>query len=392
MSELTREVLKALIDDDAHGLLIPEFKPEPVTNADILANRFEEINEFIDEHDRNPDPYNRDDIGEFQLGHRLQAILDNPEYRKSLEHLDRHELFQSSDATAPESIEDLLNSDDPLLGGLLDPGSSDTADIFELKHVPPPSKESPDKVAKGRPCEDFELFEQRFVDCHADLRQGRRELKTFRNPSTIKEGFFYIQRGMLVYVAEIGELTKKSPGLDGRMRCIYENGTESDLLLQSLARGLYEDGKIVTEPKDTYAETFETPDHIKAGHVYVARSHSTDQSLARFSNLHKIGYTTNDPESRVAGAANDPTFLAAPASLAATFEMPAEYAKLMETVLHQFFSSVRLDVWFDNGPSANEWFDVPLAAIEEAVDLIQTGQLANYRYEASISALKLASG
>ena len=38
MTELTRDALAALIADDEHGLLTPEAKPEPVTNADIASS------------------------------------------------------------------------------------------------------------------------------------------------------------------------------------------------------------------------------------------------------------------------------------------------------------------------------------------------------------------
>ena len=388
---LTREALQALIDDDEHGLLTPAVKPEPVTNADILANRFEDINTFIDEHARNPDRANRDDIGEFQLGHRLQAILDNPEYRKALEHLDRHGLFGSSPDESAVSIDDLLAGHDPLLDGLLDEGveQSDAVDIFTLKHVPPPSKEAPDKVARGKPCKDFDQFEHLFVDCHADLRSSRRQLKPFRNPSNIKQGFFYVQRGMLCYVAEIGELVQKPKGVDGRIRAIYENGTENDPLLHSLARALYEDGKIVTEPIDTYTETFAMPDHVATGTVYIARTHSTDTQLAQFEHLHKIGYTSGAAKDRVANAENEPTFLHAPASLALALDMPAEYAKFIETALHQFFSETRLDLWFEGGAEPREWFNVPVDVIEQAVELIQSGQLANYRYNPSVGSIEL---
>ncbi len=375
MTELTKELLEQLKAEDAHGLLTPETKPEPVTNADILANRFEEINAFIDTHDRRPDPDNRDDIGEFQLGHRLQAILDNSEYRSALEHLDRHELLAGTEEA--ESIEDLLAGDTDLLSGLLDP---EAADLFDLKHVPPPSKESPDKVAQGEPCEDFDQFEPLFAMCHADIRLGRRKLEKFQNPKYIEQGKFYVQRGVLVYVAEVGELTQKPKGLDGRLRCIYENGTESDLLLHSLARGLYDGGKTVTEPEDVIHQRFEIGDHQRTGYVYVARTHSDNPQLVKFKHLHKIGYTTNEPEGRVAAAANDATFLNALASLVDSYEMPAEYAKKVETLLHAFFSEVRLDVWYENGPSAREWFDVPRDAIAEAIELIGTEQLNNYRY------------
>lgn len=387
MTELTRDALAALIADDEHGLLTPETKPEPVTNADILANRFEEINAFIDNHGRNPESNNRDDIGEFQLGHRLQAILDNPEYRAALTHLDRHDLFAANQPLT--GIDDIIGDGD-LLDDLLNPGTDDASGLFERKHLPPPAKAAPDKVAQGQPCEDFEQFEQRFIDCHADLRAGRRSLVPFRNPSNIQEGGLYVQRGMLVLVAEIVTVEQRPQGKNGRLRCIYENGTESDLLLQSLARNLYDEGKIVTEPNDTYTETVPTPDHVATGHVYVARSRSTDQNLARFSNLHKIGYTTQPAASRISGAENDPTFLHAAADLVDSYEMPAEYAKLMETILHQFFSEVRLDAWFDAGPSATEWFDVPADAVAEAIDLIQSGQLSSYRYHPPAAKVVLA--
>ena len=378
MSELTPELLSELIADDEHGLLTPVTKPEPVTNADILANRFEEVNEFIDEHERNPDPNNRDDIGEFQLGHRLQAILDNPEYRSSLEHLDRYSLFDA----APASMEDLLASDDDLL---LD---DEAAAIFDLQHVPAATKESPDKVAKGTKCEDFHLFEPLFIACHEELSEGRRELKEFRNPSNIREGAFYVQRGVLVYVAEVGELTQKKKGADGRLRCIYENGTESDLLLHSLARSLYEEGKIVTELIDAEIEILSSSN---TGYVYVARTHSQNPELAQFEHLHKIGYTKNDPKKRISVAATDPTFLNAPASLVMHFELPIDYAKLAETVLHHFFSEVRLDLQYDDGTSPREWVNAPLDAIEKAVDLFQTGQIANYEYAPLSGSITLRS-
>ena len=44
------------------------------------------------------------------------------------------------------------------------------------------------------------------------------------------------------------------------------------------------------------------------------------------------------------------------------------------------FSEVRLDLQYDDGTSPREWVNAPLDAIEKAVDLFQTGQIANYEY------------
>ena len=145
----------------------------------------------------------------------------------------------------------------------------------------------------------------------------------------------------------------------------------------------------MTEPQEVIHERFDTADHQRTGHIYVARSHSEDSQLAQFEHLHKIGYTTNSPDDRVAGAATDDTFLNAPASLVDSYEMPADYAKRVETVLHDFFSEVRLDVWYDDGPSAREWFNVPPNAITEAIELIGTEQLANYRYNPESAQVEL---
>lgn len=69
--------------------------------------------------------------------------------------------------------------------------------------------------------------------------------------------------------------------------------------------------------------------------------------------------------------------------------MPADYAKRVETILHDFFSEVRLNVWYDNGPSAREWFNATSDAIAQAIELIGTEQLPNYRYNAETGRIEL---
>lgn len=109
------------------------------------------------------------------------------------------------------------------------------------------ARTSPQSLARRRPAEDFSSFEQLFVDCQEDLRVGRRRLVPFRKPSEIAPAMFFVLAGVLLYVADIRPLRPdRSRKANARTRCIFENGSEADLLMQSLASGLYRDGSRVT--------------------------------------------------------------------------------------------------------------------------------------------------
>lgn len=58
----------------------------------------------------------------------------------------------------------------------------------------------------------------------------------------IKQGEFFIVGGQIAYVAEVGkEFVSQYDRRDSRLRVIYDNGTESDVLLRSLQRALHRD-------------------------------------------------------------------------------------------------------------------------------------------------------
>jgi hypothetical protein len=62
-------------------------------------------------------------------------------------------------------------------------------------------------------------------------------------------------------------------------------------------------------------------------------------------------------------------------------------------MLHRIFAATRLDVWFERNGShiadANEWFAVPLEAIEEAVRLIETDAISEYEYDPENQQMRL---
>src|SRR3546814_4879427 len=94
----------------------------------------------------------------------------------------------------------------------------------------------------------------------------------------IKEGEFFILGGQTAYVAEVGEPFKAPNGeSDARLRVIYSNGTESNLLLRSLQRALYKDdaSRRVSEPSAGPLFAGESDDgDLASGTIYVLRSKS----------------------------------------------------------------------------------------------------------------------
>ena len=143
-----------------------------------------------------------------------------------------------------KSIDDIFG-DDPLdiLGG-------DSEVLFYFKHTP---KETtmPDYVASRKPCKDFDKFESLFIQCQSDLANEKRRLYPFKNEQQITKGQFFVLKGILLYVAKVGIKFNEKGKVNARLRCIFDNGTESDMLLRSLAAELYKNGRRVAENEDT---------------------------------------------------------------------------------------------------------------------------------------------
>ena len=67
----------------------------------------------------------------------------------------------------------------------------------------------------------------------------------------IKKSEFFIVGGQKAYIAEVGkEFRTEYDRRDSRLRVIFDNGTESDVLMRSLQRALHRDGagRRITEP------------------------------------------------------------------------------------------------------------------------------------------------
>lgn len=380
---ITAETLKAMIAEDEFGLLAFPVKAKPITRDERLLAGFEEVAAFVREHGREPTA-DGSDVGEMKLALRLDAMRNNDAHREELAPHD--ELALLVEPEPPGSIEEAAD-DDPL--GLLD----GPADIYALRNVPKEPAAQPDKIAQRKPCKDFEQFEPLFKQCHAEIESGTRRLVPFKNEQEIRVGAFYVHRGVLAYVADEGQRVKERGRVNTRLRCIFENGTEGDLLLRSFASQLYRFGKGVTEPIEQTNEAVEVQLDGKTGYVYVLRSLSDDPQVKEIPDLHKIGFTTLTMAQRTSGAKKHATFLGADVEEVAVYEMPASMARSVEKLLHKFFGAARVDAWFEQGgvttAEMHEWFSVPLDEINRSIELLQAESIGNYEYAPDIRAIRL---
>lgn len=358
--------IEAMLAEDEFGLL--EMEPETVTltEDDRLIVKFAEITSFVEENGREPEA-NPVRMSEMTLALRLKALREDDRQREFLKEHDRLDLLREPEP--PENIEEVMASDD------FDLLNADGPDIHDLTHVPEKVTTMPDEVSQRKPAEDFDQFEPLLTQCQADLRSGDRKMLPFKNEQQIQTGRFYVLRGVLLYVAEVGERSRETGKTNARLRLIFENGTESDMLLRSLAAELYKDGRRVTESSQADRERIELMADTPMASVYVLRSLSEDPQLAPFTDLHKIGSTRQEVESRISGASKEATFLGAPVEIVATYKVPEGTEASFEQLLHKVFADSRLDIWFEKdgrlGDAATEWFDVPLEAIDDAITMIE---------------------
>lgn len=350
---------------------------------------FEDIERFYEQHGQLPTNGEDKDIFERLYAVRLDKIRASDECRAVLAGLDKHGLLQGQPAGIHAADDDL--DDDALLAelGVLDAGEND---ITKLTHVKTRAEiRAAEEIAKRAPCLDFENFKHLFAAVQEDLKVGTRQGRRFKEDAKIEKGEFFILGGQIAYVAEVGEEIKAPNGAtDARLRVIYDNGTESDLLMRSLQRALYKDeaGRRITDPSagPLFSDAHEEGD-IESGTIYVLRSKS-DHPLIKDSRnvIHKIGVTGGKVEKRFANAKLDPTFLMADVEVIATYELSNINRVKLENLIHRFFEPAKLNIEitdrFGNPVIPREWFLVPLFVIDEAVEKIKDGSIVDFLYDA----------
>jgi len=389
--------LDTILETDPLGLLDIKPKATAITGDERLLSSFEEINSFIQEHGH--EPTQSRDINERKLYSRLKGLRENPEKSISLSEYDTFNLLGDIKMPEPKeinTIDDVLN-DDAL--GLLDDdigAEADPGEIFNLRNVPKHINKA-DYVAKRKSCENFEKYEERFKEVHKDLMHGRRKIQEFKDHD-LRDGGYFVLDGVLLYLesidAKIQEQEFSSGGRtrkDGRTHCIFENGTESNMLYRSLSKQLYKGGKSVTESLEESHDTFLknmsgiNEEDEETGYIYVLSSLSEDPQIKGIDDLYKIGFSTQSVQQRIKNAAKEPTYLMADVRVVTEFQTFNLNPQKMEMLLHRFFAEtcLNLDIFDAEGSrhTPREWFIVPLNIIESVVGLLINGQIVNYHYD-----------
>lgn len=373
--------IDAILDSDVDGLLDAPEKAKKVTSAVRLERAFLEIVEFRRSHGRVPDPQTRT-IAERKLGARLDGIVANDDKIAALKPLD-DEFGLLEAPEAPVSLDDLLEGDD--LDLLAD--ESGLLDVSDLPIRKAPSEV--DSVAKRKKAQDFDQFEHLFKDKHTELAEKTMRLAPFKGLRTVTEGRFFVLNGVMLFVAEVGETREMVVGGKAeqkqRLHVIFENGTESAMYRQSLSIRLFEqDGQAIVQTGLNDDEVLDGDD-VASGYIYVLRSLSDDPKISGMEHLHKIGFSRGAVDKRIQNAEKSPTYLMASVEVVATYQTYNLNVVKFENLLHRVFAEVRLDLTQierkgrDYDPS--EWFVVPRTVIDQAVELIVSGEIVNYVYD-----------
>lgn len=298
-----------------------------------------------------------------------------------------------------------MNIDDELKEIFNDPLLNLSDKELSLFEIPTDMKQAQDKreqaeyVAKRKVCEDFDKYKGLFETVHNELKTGRRSLVKLSKTENINPGSFFIVSGQMVFLDSMDEkyLNVNNRRYDARTRCIYETGFESDILLQTLRKGVMDDGYAITKTQEEVEQSMFSNDELSdkdqvTGYIYVLSSLSNQPEIANQTDLYKIGFTINSVEERIANAINDPTYLMAPVNIEASYKIVNLNSHVFETLLHKVLDSVQMQITIKDKAGTiyhpKEWYLVPFPVIETIIRKILDGSITKYIYNPQMKCLE----
>ncbi|HDU8662186.1 TPA: GIY-YIG nuclease family protein [Serratia liquefaciens] len=395
-----KSTLNSIIsEDDEFDLLdVQPLKPKSGL-VNLYGNQFSEIVAYYEQHGRLPNEGNTVSLDEKRLARRLKSIKENPDLCLQLRSIDFYNLLESNssdyihtnlaaESESPAyinkselvtSLEDIFADDDDELLNFDEP------DIFSITHVSVDRKEQPDEIAQRQPCPDFQRFEPLFLQLRGGLKNGIFFLERFTHKLKISEGDLFVLNGVVGYVHSAGERLREYSTYNARLHLIFENGTEMNMLYQSLTHGLVRD-KEGRKVQLNGQKLIPSDVSVPSGLVYILATKSKDPALVPYKqNLYKIGFTETTVEQRIKNAEKDRTFLEAPVRIVATSQCFNLNAQKLEALVHGFLATRRLSITLTSHTgqvyTPKEWFNVPLATVQAVIQYIVDGTISQYRLD-----------
>lgn len=398
-------------------------------NNSVLEQQFSSINSFIDNHGRLP-AKDADTLSEKVLSRQLNSIRADSSVFKQLEHLDKHGLLadeetksvapieairaakqhETTNSTAQHvesqeaaptgqtttynSLQDIFNNDDL---GIFDNVQTDI--LVSDSHYKERAKQDQyddEDIASRFECKDFYRFEPIFTRIYKAIESGDFTKTNFSSTKNITVGSVFVLNGFVCYVADIYKAeARKNTRSQERLRLIFANGTESNMLTYSLATAQYKYENSyqlqITDPEwinDDLAKNF-GDDRQPTGVIYIAQLIETPDNLGHYKNLYKVGFSKLTGDVRTKHSIKDTAFLQQPVNIIAEWQIYDADPRKVESVLHAFFYEQRVKMSSkgsdDKFYKATEWFDVPLSEIEKAINIVISGDTERYRMDASTS-------
>lgn len=381
MSEIDLDQLRAELDEFA----APKEEKSRTAREERIIAGFEDIQRFVLEHGRVPQHGEDRDIFERLYAVRLDRMRSLEECRTLLAPLDDQGLL----TTPTTDVEDV--SVDELRAAL--EGAGGSSEITTLRHVRSSAeKAAAEEIAARTPCADFDEFKALFERTRQELKSGVRQARPIqtRGLDEIQVGTFFVLGGQTALIAESGEdFTTGYDRRDRRLRVIYDNGTESNVLQRSFQRALYRDeaARVITreDAGPLFGDSLDDGD-VGTGTIYVLRSESDHPFVAEHREvIHKIGVTGGKVEDRIAKASQEATYLLADVKVIAKYTLANINRTKLEALFHRIFAPAQIDITlkdrFGNPVKPQEWFLVPLPVIDEAVRAIRDGSIIRKVYD-----------
>ena len=388
MSDIDLDKLRSELEDFAE----PQKKGGRSPREERIIAGFEEIQRFVEKQGRAPQHGEDREIFERLYAVRLDRLRALQECRSLLVPMDHYGLLSGKEIVAGASTEAIDEKE--LMAELK--GAAGAGGITDLRHVRKSAdKRAAEEIAIRVVCADFEKFEPIFERVKRELKSGIRHTLPVQNldeirMAEIQKDECFIVQGQIAYVAEVGEgFRTQYDRRDSRLRVIYDNGTETNLLMRSFQRALHRDtaGRLITNPNTGPLFADEpADDDLASGTIYVLRSKSDHPVVAANRDvLHKIGVTGSKVETRLANAKLDPTYLMADVEIIATYELYNINRNKLENIIHRVFDPAQLEIEirdrFGNPVKPREWFLVPLFVVNEVVERIKDGSITQYVYD-----------